>query len=139
MELSYASYQGDDVLYNGSFSDNTDGTASTTYLLANVWYDFKAVGGTGIRPYVGGGVGGVMLQTDTTFGGNTFGYGDTDFGFAYQAGLGVLYPLGRGSLNIGYRLKGASGMDIDDNDGGGVYERANYLSHTLQVGYMINF
>lgn len=141
IELSYSSYEGGDVHYNGSFVFPSTGPVSTTYLLANAWYDFGAVslGSGSFTPYVGGGVGGVFLSADTYFNNSIYGYGDNVFGLAAQLGGGVQVSLGSGALDIGYRFKGASGLDIDDNDGSGVYENGRFTTHNVQVGYVISF
>lgn len=138
-ELSYSSYAGGDVLYDGSFSDETDGDANLTFLLANIWYDIPTASMGGGTPYIGGGIGAVNLDVDTTFGGSDFGYGDTVTGLAYQLGAGIQFPVGAGMIDVSYRLKGASGLDIDDNDGSGVYEDGTFLSNNLQVGYNFSF
>ena len=139
VELSYSSYEGGDVLYNGSFSDETEGDATATFLLANIWYDLPGSSFSGGIPYVGGGIGAVSLDADTFFGGSSFGYGDTVTGLAYQVGAGVQFPMGAGMIDVAYRLKGANGLDIDDNDGSGVYENGTFLSNNLQVGYVFSF
>lgn len=142
IELSYSSYQGGAVDYNnGPRHLFSDGSVSTTYLLANAWYDFSPVSlGTGaFTPYAGGGIGAVFVSADTYFNGNIFGYGDDSIGLAYQVGAGMLVPMGNGTIDIGYRYKAASEFDLDDNDGGGVYAGAQYDSHNIHIGYMFSF
>ena len=139
VELSYSSYEGGDVLYDGSFSYETDGDAKITFLLGNIWYDIPTAGLGGGTPYVGGGIGAVSLDVDTTFGGSDFGYGDKVTGLGYQLGAGIQFPAGGGMIDVSYRLKGAQGLDIDDNDGSGIYEDGTFLSNNLQVGYVVSF
>ncbi|WP_341365539.1 acyloxyacyl hydrolase [Yoonia sp. BS5-3] len=140
VELSYAQYDGGDVSYDGSLSfDETNGELSTTFLMGNIWYDVPTASFGGGVPYIGAGLGAVQLDADTTFGGFPFGYGDTVTGLAYQIGAGVQFPVGAGMIDVAYRLKAASGLDIDDNDGSGVYEDGTFLSNNLQIGYVTQF
>lgn len=139
VELSYSSYTAGDVFYNGSFSDLTTGDASVLFLLGNVWYDLPDMGGPNVVPYVGGGLGAAYIDADTRFGGNAFGYGGGNTGFAAQVGFGARFEFGTGSVDVGYRLKGSQGADIADADGDGTYENARFMSHTLQVGYVFDF
>jgi len=141
VELSYSSYEGGDVNYTGpaDFTFDTAGDADLTYLMANLWYDIPTTGFGGATPYVGGGIGAVRLDVDTTFGGADYGYGDTVTGTAFQLGAGAQFPVGAGMIDVGYRFKTARGLDIDDNDGSGVYEDGEFTSNNLQVGYVISF
>lgn len=140
LELSYASYEGGEVIYDGEVAYSfTQGEASTTYLMGNVWYDVTTARLGGAVPYLGGGIGVVNLDVDTTLETFDAGYGDTITAFAYQLGAGVMFPVGAGMIDVAYRLKGANDLDIDDNDGIGVYEGGALLSNSLQVGYVTRF
>jgi opacity protein-like surface antigen len=143
VELSYSRYEGGDVNYTGYFGDSTsssDGDAATTFLLANIWYDLPNASVGGGTPYLGGGIGAVSLDVETTFDGNPFGYGDTVTGLGYQIGAGIQFPMGAGLIDVAYRLKGTNGLDIDDNDDAGdVYKDGTFLSNNLQVGYVMKF
>jgi len=117
---------------------DVDGSISTKFLLGNLWYDIDA--GTGFTPYVGGGVGVGFATADTTFDGNTYGYGEGGSGFAFQLGTGVTFDVADNmKLDIGYRYKSIRGVDFADSDGEGVYEDGDVNSHTVQVGLTIPF
>lgn len=139
-ELSYARYKASGYSY--SFSDQGSGPASgnlsATYLLANVWADVAHFGEA--KLYVGGGLGAAYVTADTHFDGNDYGYGPGGWGFAGQVGAGVTYALTQNvDLDFGYRFKAVTGVDLDDNDGGGTYEDAKLYSHNVQVGLTLKF
>jgi opacity protein-like surface antigen len=106
----------------GAGFDPAEGPMTTTYLLANLWYDFDT--GSGFTPYVGVGA----------------GIGHADTGFAAQVGAGVAIEVTDNvAIDVGYRLKGIFGLDFEDSDGGGVYTGANVVSHNVQAGLRFTF
>lgn len=114
------------------------GTISATYLLANVWLDWK--NDFALTPYLGGGIGYGWAEGDTFFNGNTFGYGPGEGGLALQLGAGLKYNFSEQvSLDLGYRFKMLNGIDFDDSDGGGVYTGGDLRSHNVQVGLTFAF
>lgn len=136
-ELSFARSDANELDY---YSDiySVDGDLDATYLLANVWYDFPTSGPLGY--YAGGGIGAAKVEADTTFDGNSYGYGPGETKLAAQLGAGVTYDLSQSlALDMGYRYKYVADVDFDDNDGEGVYTGADVESHSLQVGLMYNF
>jgi opacity protein-like surface antigen len=142
-ELSYARYKAGSYkgTYNGVdvfASGDATGNLSATYLLANVWADVAHYGDA--KLYVGGGIGAAYVTADTHFSGHDFGYGPGGWGFAGQVGAGVTYALTQNvDLDFGYRFKAITGVDLDDNDGGGTYADAKLYSHNVQVGVTLKF
>lgn len=140
IELSYASYESGKILYEGEvIYDSSVGDASTTFMMANVWYDFPTASFGGAVPYVGGGIGAVRLEADTRFGDNEFGYNDTVTGAAAQVGVGIQFPMGIGMIDVAYRLKSARGLDIADPNSDEPFADGTFSSHNLQVGYVTTF
>ena len=138
IEVSHSSWDGDDYSETGGGAGTVDGDISATYLLGNLWWDFDT--GTSFTPYIGGGAGIAWADGDTTFGGNTYGYGDGEAGFAFQLGAGLKFNLTEQlGLDIGYRYKSIQNIDFDDSDGGGVYEDGDLNSHNAQVGLTFSF
>ncbi|MFQ1702544.1 outer membrane protein [Loktanella agnita] len=140
IELSYASYESGRITYNGEeFYASSEGDASTTFLMANIWYDLPAASFGSAVPYIGGGIGAVRLEADTRFGGFEFGYNDTVTGAAAQVGAGIQFPMGTGKIDVAYHLKSARGLDIADPNSDEPYADGTFLSHNLQVGYVTTF
>lgn len=140
-ELSYARYKASGYSYSGPFdadSGPASGNLSATYLLANVWADVAHFGDA--KLYVGGGIGAAYVTADTHFDGAPYGYGSGGWGFAGQVGAGVTYALTQNvDIDFGYRFKAVTGVDLDDNDGSGTYEKAKLYSHNVQVGVTLKF
>ncbi|MFQ1702543.1 outer membrane protein [Loktanella agnita] len=129
-ELSYATYElGEssvDYSYpggSGSYSyGDTDGDASATYILANLWYDLPNMGGGTYVPYIGGGIGGVQVEAEDS----------DDTVAAGQIGAGAQFALGSGFLDVGYRLKVTGELDFAS-------KIEPLVSHNLQAGYVMKF
>jgi hypothetical protein len=143
-ELSYATYEGGDLIYSGNVEATylTQGDASTTYLMGNLWYDLSSIGNGSYIPYVGGGLGVVSLDVNTFSGDEetTAGYRDTVTGLAAQIGFGVQIPVGAGAIDVGYRLKGAAELDIDNNNEEFEdFTDGTFTASNLQVGYTFSF
>lgn len=137
-ELSFASAEASSFHYDESTAAGADGDLNATYLLANVWYDIPTSGP--LRYYVGGGIGAARVEADTSFDGNSYGYGPGETKLASQIGAGVMYDLSQTlALDVGYRYKYVGNVDLDDNDDDGVYEGADIQSHSLQVGLTYSF
>lgn len=122
----------------GPFDDDTydvtDGSASTTYLLGNVWFDLDT--GSGFTPYIGGGIGAGFVSAEGTIP----GVGDVDlsgWGLAYQVGAGVKFAVADNiGLDLGYRFKSIVDADLEGNGDDAV---ADVSSHVLQVGLTVGF
>lgn len=121
-ELSYLGAPGDEECFGKCVV--TDFDISTLTLLGNAWVDFDA--GTGLKPYVGGGLGLARVSIDSGFSEG----GDT--GLAYQIGLGARFGA-RDQFDIGYRYRGAS-VDIDEFGG-----EIDIDSHMLQFRWTGRF
>jgi opacity protein-like surface antigen len=126
VELSYAQYGLDDCEAEGLVKcAPPDGDLSAFYALANLWFDFD-VGG--FSPYIGGGVGGAMLDIDSPPIGD-----DSAWGLAFQAGGGIRFDLGETvSVDLGYRFKGIPDISLGDFD-------SELYSHNAQIGVMFEF
>ena len=136
LEFSYSEHDGDQE--DAGFIGPVNGDIQTAYLLANVWYDFNF--DSMFQPYVGGGIGIGFVDADTTFGANTFGYGGSDEGFAFQVGGGVRVAVSEMiSLDVSYRFKSILDVDFPDSDGGGVYQNGDIYSHNIMGGLTLHF
>jgi len=112
----------------------TDGTGTTTYLLANLWFDLDT--GSGFTPYIGGGLGAGYITVDGTI--PTVATIDlSGWGWAYQVGAGVKFDVADNiALDLGYRFKSIVDADLT---GGGNDAVANVSSHVLQAGLTFGF
>jgi opacity protein-like surface antigen len=139
IELSHSSWTAKSYASSaGGPFNRASGNISATYLLGNVWLDWN--NDSAMTPYVGGGLGVAWADADTSFFGNTYGYGPGEAGLAFQLGAGVKYDVTESiAIDVGYRFKGVKGIDFDDNDGSGVYEDADLNSHNVQVGLTFSF
>lgn len=136
LEVSYARIEGD-TRENGGLNSSVSlsGHVDAVFLLANVWKDFSL--GSGLTPYIGGGVGlgftDIDLTTEEPINGD-------DTSFAAQVGAGVRFAISdRLTLDAGYRFKGVvdvltDGLDSDQDNGKG-----SYFIHTLQAGVTYSF
>ena len=99
-----------------NFAFTADGSAAkddnltALLLLANFWYDVE-IGGI-VAPYAGIGAGGANLLAKLTDDQNTL-FDGSGWGFAFQAGAGVLLKLVPGiSFDLGYRFSGSLATEI---------------------------
>ncbi|MBN9309382.1 outer membrane beta-barrel protein [Devosia sp.] len=121
--------------FDGDTYDVTDGSASTTYLLANVWFDIDT--GSGFTPYVGAGIGAGYVSASGTIGGLAETVDLSGWGWAYQVGAGVKVDVADNiALDLGYRWKSI----VDANlEGGGDDAIATIGSHVVQAGLTFGF
>jgi opacity protein-like surface antigen len=122
-------------LFDGDTYAVTDGSASTSYLLANLWFDIDT--GSGFTPYIGGGLGAGYVAAEGTIG----GLGDTvdlsGWGWAYQVGAGVKVDVADNmALDLGYRFKAVVDAELE---GGGDDAIVNIGSHVVQAGLTFSF
>ncbi|MGJ8622652.1 MAG: outer membrane protein [Yoonia sp.] len=136
LELSYAEYEAGELVAEyspgdpGSYSyGDLGGSANATYILGNIWYNLADIGGGAVKPYIGGGLGGVTIDSNDSDG-NTTASGST---FSYQMGAGALIPIGAGAIDVGYRFKGSGQFELENR----VFDPVT--SNNLQIGYRINF
>ena len=121
----------------GPFDNDTypiaDGSASTTYLLGNLWFDIDT--GSGFTPYIGGGLGAAYVSAQ-----GTLPVGSVDlsgWGLAYQVGAGVKVDVADNiALDLGYRYKAVVDAELE---GGGDDAVVNIGSHVVQVGLTFGF
>ena len=128
VEYSYAAADLDKLKFSfggASVSFSIPGDMTVQMLLANVWYDFNI--NAPIRPYVGGGIG--YGWTDFS----ALGGSNDDDGFAYQLGVGGVMPVtNQVSLDVGYRYKAVTGIDLL---GGGFSD--DVASHNVRAAVVI--
>jgi opacity protein-like surface antigen len=123
------------------------GSLTTSYLLANIWWDYDL--GGGITPYVGGGVGAALVNPNIVL------YDDTDYAWnapslapAAQLGAGVLIDVADNmKVDVGYRAKAVLGATFADSTdpcnqpGNGACAAVGvmYVQHILQAGLTLEF
>ncbi len=133
IELSHARWSGNSLDSNTAFASDV----SSTYVLGNVWLDWK--NNSAFTPYIGGGLGVAFVNFDQTTAGN-HGYAGSDTVLAYQLGAGVNFALSdQLSLDVGYRYKATSDFNPHDGDGFGDFVGAHLGSHNVQVGLTYKF
>lgn len=119
--------------YDGDTYAVTDGSASTSYLLGNLWFDIDT--GSGFTPYIGGGLGAGHVSAKGTIGPDAVDL--SGWGWAYQVGAGVKVDVADNiALDLGYRYKAIVDADLE---GGGDDAVANVGSHIVQVGLTFGF
>jgi opacity protein-like surface antigen len=122
---------------NGFVNDGFNSNVSSTYLLGNVWLDWK--NGSAFTPYIGGGVGVAFVNFDQ-FNAGGHGYADGNSVLAYQLGAGVNFALSEQlSLDVGYRYKATANFNVHDGDGSADFNNAHLGSHNFQVGLTYKF
>ena len=103
--------------------------------MVNAYYDFNT-SYTGLRPYIGGGLGLAQVEVDST----TINATDNeDSVLSYQAMLGIAYApqtLPQTEWNLGYRYFGVSDPEFS-NVGGNI--DAEYDSHGIELGMKFRF
>ena len=114
------------------------GSIKTLSLMANGIFSAKV---WEVKPYVGAGIG--VARHSGKYDKQTFqigdepytynGASDTAFSFAYQAIVGVGYPISDGAeIQAGYRYFATSKAKFDDTE-------ATYGSHNFEVGIQFRF
>lgn len=121
---------------DGPTFDVEDGSASTTYLLGNLWFDLDT--GSGFTPYIGGGLGAAYVTAE---GGLPAPLNTTvdleGWGWAYQLGAGVQFDVADNiAVDLGYRYKAIVDADLEGNGDDAV---ADVSSHVVQAGLKISF
>lgn len=109
---------------------DSDGHISVASLLANAKMEIPI--NQPFTPYVSAGIGPALLSLDTDSSTSSATIDDSDFVFAYQFGVGALYPLSdRTSMDVGYRYFGTTDADIAAS---GLLITTGFSSHSLMVG-----
>jgi outer membrane protein OmpA-like peptidoglycan-associated protein len=157
VEGNYRTNDLDDVSGFGGTS-GASGSALSYGVMANVFYDFDLAsfgvntGGFNIQPYIGGGVGYIWREFDDVrvdVLGGRIRTSDTDGRFAYQAILGVGFPLHQYvpglTLTAEYRFMGTLEHKYTTTSGGGSFtisesstESENY-NHSVLIGLRYAF
>ena len=157
IEGNYRTNDIDKVRGFGSPS-GASGSANSYGVMGNVFYDFDLAswgintGGFSVQPYIGAGLGYVWREFDgvrvDVLGGQVR-TDDTDGRFAYQAILGVGFPLHQYvpglTLTAEYRFLGTLQHEYSSTSGGGTFsisesktESENY-NHSLMIGLRYAF
>ena len=157
IEGNYRTNDIDDVSGFGGTS-GASGSALSYGVMANIFYDFDLAsfgintGGINIQPYIGGGIGYIWREFDDVrvdvLGGRVR-TSDTDGRFAYQAILGVGFPLHQYvpglTLTAEYRFMGTLEHKYTTTSGGGSFtisesstESENY-NHSVLIGLRYAF
>ena len=157
VEGNYRTNDLDDVSGFGGTS-GASGSAISYGVMGNVFYDFDLAswgvntGGVNVQPYIGGGVGYVWREFDdvrvAVLGGQVR-TNDSDGRFAYQAILGVGFPLHQYvpglTLTAEYRFLGTLEHKYTTTSGGGSFtvsesktESENY-NHSIMIGLRYAF
>ena len=122
-------------------SVDSKGDFSSTSLLVNAWYDFET--NSSWRPYVGGGIGYTSVDADIDAPSTAAArIDDSDGGFSYQIGFGVIFPVGQsGTIDIGYRYRETPNLKLTSAGMGGTaaFDDIDFKSQTLQIGYNYRF
>lgn len=116
------------------------GELKTLSLMANGLMVFEA--SLGLKPYVGAGIGfaqhdassdGLVLTHNRTDEYKFEGFSEDDVVIAYQAMVGVTYPISEKSeARIGYRYFATGEADFDGT-------KADYGSHNVEAGILFRF
>lgn len=113
----------------------SDGSASATYLLGNLWFDIPT--GSGFTPYIGGGLGASYVTAEGTADDIPYTVDMAGWGWAYQVGAGVKFDVADNvALDLGYRFKAAVDAQLEGNGDDAV---VNLNSHVLQIGVTVGF
>lgn len=135
IELSHARWSVNSTSTNGNPFSPAQGQFSATYLLGNLWYDFKS--DSAFTPYVGGGIGVGLPHADFTANGG--GDSDTPVDLAFQLGVGAKFALSNNiDLDVGYRFKDIPNF-TQNFPGFGAVTGNTFASHNIQVGVTFNF
>lgn len=85
-------------------------------LMGNVWVDLPVFNNSwGLTPYIGGGIGGALVDSQLTYTGANSAYGpqDSSVEFAAQLGAGINWAFSdRFSAGLGYRFMFITGPEI---------------------------
>lgn len=115
------------------------GTIGSTYLLGNVWADWK--NNSAFTPYAGGGLGVAFLNTSGVVLTNpAIGWFNdaNQTRFAWQVGAGVKYQVTQSiALDLGYRYLQVQNV-VFDYPSGGTFS-GNQHSHVVQAGLTFTF
>jgi opacity protein-like surface antigen len=134
-ELEYTYRAGDLDNFSGSgLNLPLDGSIDAHAFMANMYFDMKT--DSAFSPYVGGGIGLVSYQADST----DLGLDESSSAFAYQGMVGVSYApqaLPDTEWNLGYRYFGSTDPEFTDSAGNNLEH--DYSSHNIEAGARFRF
>jgi outer membrane immunogenic protein len=156
LELSYTNVNNlrniteTSTVTTSSPTESVNGAATTSAVLANVWYDFSQTDGffAAVHPYVGGGVGYADIHIDREHYNNINNVGSVSSGnitdgsgsaLAYQFGAGAgseIFPNLIFSVDFRYMFTGT--FSLPNQASGGTFT-TQYRVPTLSVGLRYRF
>ena len=68
-------------------------------------------------------------------------FDSSDEGFTYQIGAGLQIPVSdRGTIDLGYRYRSVMNLSYESKTSANVvYDDVDFNTHSLQIGYRMNF
>jgi opacity protein-like surface antigen len=138
IELSHAGWKTKNVRGNtGAIVDGYGAKSAATYLLGNVWLDWRNE--SPLTPYVGGGVG--MAWAKASPGDASYAPTGTESGFAFQLGAGLKYTVSDNiDVDLGYRFKGMESMTFKNVDPAQEsFKTKSWGAHNVQLGLTFRF
>ena len=140
---SWSKYEDLKATYHGETYDlddeDSDGDVTTLSLMVNGIMVFDT--SSGLRPYVGAGIGFAQHEVsgdeaEATVLGTTYvleSFSEDDTVLAYQAMVGVTYPISAtAEARLGYRYFATGEAEFDDF-------KADYGSHSVELGILFRF
>jgi opacity protein-like surface antigen len=145
VELSYASHNVSGLISatlpgGGTFTAaTTTGSESTLFLLGNLWLDIDT--GSGITPYLGGGLGLGVVMPNVKYSGLPGGsFTTAGYGLAAQLGAGVKFAIADNmSLDLAYRAKGVFNTSLKGTGTDGGLSGVNEVDQSVTIGLDIGF
>lgn len=112
-----------------------DGDVSVFAGMVNAFFDINT--GTAWTPYIGGGIGIASVSADISSSGVKL-VDDSDTVFAWQAAVGLSYPLSpKTSIGAGYRYFGTGDPDLRTTNGARF--ESEYDAHLIEAGLRYRF
>jgi len=137
LEYRYTRVEADKATVNASVSGfgfgtvtgDIDLTAQSHAILGNLWYDWDLKNGW--MPYVGGGLGAVIIDFEDT---------DNETVFGWQAGVGIQYAISKNVVfDLGYRWLATLDPEFESGVAGVSDVEAEYSSHNFMIGVRGHF
>lgn len=151
LELGFSrSNQGPDILNVSGGTSSTwkgQGQIDAYTLMGNAWFDLPVFDNTwGLTPYVGGGIGVALVDSQLAYTGNVSAYGPqgSSVEFAAQLGAGINWAFNnRFSAGLGYRLMFINGPEISQPTNASINEITTYqfddlLSQSVGITLTMN-
>lgn len=130
-EVGYRKNDYDKVGASGQPKVNAGGDVTAWDLMVNGYFDIETK--TPFTPYIGGGIGGVFLDSSAVNAGGITISSDNDSVFAYQVIAGVAYTFSKvWMMQLEYRFLGTTDPTFGNTD-------SEYMSNNLFIGIRYNF